>query len=113
MHVSVDILENMDSADHFEKEVSCTMTQLAEILEGASDTVFQVQFHKKTTEQAVIQSLTSSSAAKKDTAEQKTLIKGIIEGELCQMTCHLVEAENMLGRSTVIDLNAKGENKFR
>jgi hypothetical protein len=29
------------------------------------------------------------------------------------MTCHLVEAENMLGRSTVIDLNAKGENKFR
>ena len=29
------------------------------------------------------------------------------------MICHLVEAENMLGRSTVIDLNAKGENKFR
>lgn len=29
------------------------------------------------------------------------------------MVCHLVEAENMLGRSTVIDLNAQGENKFR
>ncbi len=29
------------------------------------------------------------------------------------MICHLVEAENMLGRSTVIDLSAKGENKFR
>jgi len=29
------------------------------------------------------------------------------------MTCHLVEAENMLGRSTVIDLGAKSDNKFR
>jgi len=29
------------------------------------------------------------------------------------MICHLVEAENMLGRSTVIDLSAKTENKFR
>jgi hypothetical protein len=40
MHVSLDILENMHSADHYEKEVFCTMTELAEILEGASDTVF-------------------------------------------------------------------------
>jgi hypothetical protein len=39
MHVSVDILENMDSADHFEKEVSCTMTELAEVLQGASDNI--------------------------------------------------------------------------
>ena len=29
------------------------------------------------------------------------------------MTCHLVKAENLLGRSTVIDLTAKTENKFR
>jgi Mor family transcriptional regulator len=40
MHVSVDILENMDSADHFEKEVPSTMTELAEVLQGASDTIF-------------------------------------------------------------------------
>jgi hypothetical protein len=29
------------------------------------------------------------------------------------MTCHLVKVENNLGRSTVIDLGAKTENKFR
>ena len=29
------------------------------------------------------------------------------------MICHLVKAENHLGRSTVIDLTAKTENKFR
>jgi len=54
MHVSIDILENMYSADHYEKEVACTMTELAEILEGASDTVLQVQFHKKLTEESVV-----------------------------------------------------------
>jgi len=40
MHVSVDILENMFSADHFEKEVPSTMTEMAEVLQGASDTIF-------------------------------------------------------------------------
>lgn len=29
------------------------------------------------------------------------------------MTCHLVKAESSLGRSTVIDLTSKHENKFR
>ena len=42
MHVSLDILENMESADHFEKEEPCTMTQLAEMLESVSDTIFKV-----------------------------------------------------------------------
>lgn len=49
----------------------------------------------------------------KEKATQQTLVKQIVDGEVCRMICHLVEAENMLGRSTVIDLNAKGENKFR
>lgn len=29
------------------------------------------------------------------------------------MQCHLIACENELGRSTVIDLTAKGDNKFR
>jgi hypothetical protein len=29
------------------------------------------------------------------------------------MTCHLVDVENNLGRSTVIDLSAKTDSKFR
>lgn len=32
MHFSRDILEKMESADHFKKEVPCTMTELAEVL---------------------------------------------------------------------------------
>lgn len=41
------------------------------------------------------------------------LVKGLIDGELCSMICHLVKVEAKLGRSTVIDLSAKTENKFR
>ena len=54
MHLSRDILENMESADHFEKEVPCTMTELAEKLNEASDTVFTVLFHKKPKEDEVM-----------------------------------------------------------
>lgn len=41
--ISKDILErDMWSADHSEKEVKCNMTDLSEILEGCSDTIFKV-----------------------------------------------------------------------
>jgi hypothetical protein len=49
----------------------------------------------------------------KDKTRLSALVKDVLEGSVCQMICHLVEAENMLGRSTVIDLSAKTENKFR
>jgi hypothetical protein len=41
------------------------------------------------------------------------LAKDLIEGEECTMTCHLVKAESVLGRSTVIDLLSTHTNKFR
>ena len=34
--------EDSFSADHYEKEVTCNMTELAEILMSANDTVFKV-----------------------------------------------------------------------
>ncbi len=37
----------------------------------------------------------------------------MLDGEICQMQCYLVNCDNELGRSTVIDLTAKGDNKFR
>jgi hypothetical protein len=46
MIVSKDLLENMDSADHFAKEVPLSMTELVEILETAHDTIFSVYFKK-------------------------------------------------------------------
>ena len=36
-----------------------------------------------------------------------------MQGEDCSMTCHMVEVENNLGRSLVIDLETESDNKFR
>jgi hypothetical protein len=43
----------------------------------------------------------------------KKLSKDIVEGELVEITGHLVESDNNLGRSLVIDLNAPITNNFR
>ena len=45
--VSKDMLEHMDSADHFQTEVVATMSQLVEVLESAQDTVFTIVFKKQ------------------------------------------------------------------
>lgn len=37
----------------------------------------------------------------------------LAQGEECTMQCYLVQCEDSLGRSTVINLDATSENKFR
>lgn len=81
------------------------MTQLAEKLEGAGDTVFTVNFRKKVDSSHVEDQLLSVSA--KELSDQKYLsnfVKSVVEGDECTITGHLVDCENSLGRSTVIDL---------
>ena len=41
------LLSDCFSADHYEKEIKCTMTELSGLLESFGDTVFKVCFHKK------------------------------------------------------------------
>ena len=41
------------------------------------------------------------------------MTKEIIDGKQTTMVCHMVEVENNLGRSLVIDLTASTESKFR
>jgi hypothetical protein len=48
-----------------------------------------------------------------DKSRLSQLSKSLIEGKQCKLVCHLVDVENNLGRSTVIDLNAKTPSKFR
>ena len=114
MEVSRDIIEKMASASHYKQEVAMNMTALAELLETFSDTVFTVQFHKQPTVESAQEALESVKYA--DLTDKKTasqLVKEITDGALCTMTCHLITVENHFGRSTVIDLGAQTENKFR
>ena len=114
MHVSKDIIEKMDSGNHNAKEQPVNMTELAEILESVGDTVFTVSFKKLVKESDVQDKLSSMTPVQlKDAKTLADLTKSIVEGEECTMTCHLVEAESSLGRSTVIDLTSTLDNKFR
>lgn len=45
--------------------------------------------------------------------EVKKIAKDLLEGETATLTCHLLESENHLGRSLVIDLNAPLTNNVR
>jgi hypothetical protein len=101
----------MYSATHFEREQGMSMTELAELLStGISDTIFTVQFRKQTTPEQVEERLKASSLAD---IKKPGFAKGLVEGKPCTMICHLLKAENNLGRSLVVDLTAEGDNKIR
>lgn len=101
----------MYSATHFEREQPMNMTELAELLSTSiSDHVFTCQFRKQTTPELVEERLKFASLAD---LKKPGFAKGLVEGEPCTMICHLLKAENNLGRSLVIDLTAAGDNKIR
>ena len=114
LYVSKDILENMNSGDHFKKEVAMNLTGLAELLHTVQDHVFTIGFRKQPTEEAAAEVLKNTPAATfKNQVQLSKLSKQLVAGTECTMTCHMVEVENNLGRSLVIDLNAKTPSKFR
>jgi hypothetical protein len=114
VQVSRDILEKMVSGTHYAKEVHLTMSGLAELIETFSDSVFTVSFHKQPTIDGGKEALDNLKFADlQDKKKVADVAKHFTEGELTTMICHLVKVENNLGRSTVIDLTAKTDNKFR
>ena len=114
LYVSKDILEAMHSGDHYQKEVNMNMTSMAELLQSVQDHVFTVSFRKQATEENAAELLAKADKSTfTNKAKLSQLSKDLITGQICQMTCHMVEVENNLGRSLVIDLGTKSPNKFR
>ena len=114
MQASKCLLETMYSADHYEREVPLNMTALAELLQSVRDNIFTVEFRRQVTEQDAIDVISASSAADfKDAKKLSALAKQITTGSNCKMTCHMVQVENNLGRSLVIDLKTDSASKFR
>lgn len=107
--MSKDILvRDSYSGDHFEKEIKCNMTDLAQIIQQCGDTVFKVKFKKKVDINDVVERVKSSNLSNQKI--MKDLTKTLIDGETCEFTGHLVESETYLGRSLMIDLNGHHGN---
>ena len=99
----------MYSADHFKKEVPMNVTSLAELLHEMQDHVFTVGFRRQPTEERACELLQNAAKGSfQDPKALSQLSKQLVSGSECKMTCHMVEVENNLGRSLVIDLNTKG-----
>ena len=110
--MSKDILTNSAfSADHYDKEVKVTMTDLAGLIEQCSDTIFKVSFKKKVDPQDVVEKLQQGNLS--DQKEMKALSKDICDGKQCEITGHLSTNEHVMGRSLMIDLNAPKGKGFR
>jgi hypothetical protein len=83
-------------------------------LEGCADTIFKVSFHKKLDQKLIESKLKEIKYEDiKKGQNMKQITKNLIEGELVEITGHLLESENNLGRSLVVDLNAPKENNLR
>lgn len=108
------LINDSYSADHVEKEVNCTMTELSEILKGAKDTIFQVVFNKQVDDKLILEKLGNIKASDiKNATKLSQISKDLIQGTETTLTAHLVKSEQHMGRSLVIDLNAPESNRFR
>lgn len=113
--VSKDLMvRDMWSSDHAARTIKVSMTDLSSIIHQLGDTIFKVAFRKKIDEKQIEQKLSSVKFSDlKSAGTISKLSKDLIEGEMVEMTCHLIDSDNNLGRSMVIDLNAPVYNNFR
>lgn len=72
-----------------------------------------VLFKKKLSEELISEKIRISQDSFKSEAKMVQLAHDLAQGEECTMQCYLVQCEDSLGRSTVINLDARSENKFR
>ena len=110
------LVSEMNSASAFDKEEKLTRTEMVEKLMDAKETVFTVSFNKKVDDkwiQQVISEQIKSAADLKNTKKVAEVSKQLVAGSEIEMSCQLLNSENGLGRSTVLDLNAEYGKNFR
>ena len=110
MSMSKGLLETMYSSSHYERVVYMNKTGLAELLMSVQDVIFTVNFFKQVSENSIQDELMSADIS---SFSDKSFAKSLIQGEERTMTCHMVQVENDLGRSVVIDLKTDHEYKIR
>lgn len=90
------------------------MTDLVEVLQAARDTIIKVEFQKKIDVKDVQQKIEELSAKDlKDEKKMKALSKELSEGKAHTITGHLIDDENLMGRSFIADLNAPKDSNVR
>lgn len=97
------IQEGCYSSNQFTDEEKVTQTELADILQNAGDSVFSINFNKKTKPEDVLAEL--KKLPKKEFTVKA--MKTAIAGEARTMVAHRVSSEPSLGRTQVVDLETE------
>lgn len=106
--MSRDLLQKMDSADHFDYEIPMARGELVEMLESVRDTIFTICFKKKVQQKKVVERLEiEGEEAIGDMKKAKKLAKELLQGEHCVIVGKMVNVEPKLGRSMVKNLRQK------
>ena len=106
--VSMDILQKMYSANHYEVIKSITRTEMVEKLKNAHDKIFTVSFLKKIKKEEIIQKLKNIKPAEiKNKHELRKLSKQLLKGEPHTLIGRLSSKKAEFGRSMVIDLRIR------
>lgn len=110
--MSPDLIQKMDSADHFEFEIPMARGELVEMLESTRDTIFTICFRKKVQPKNVSEILKNEALGViGDLKKSKKLTKKLLEGDECVITGKMINLEPKLGRSLIEDLTRpKGSN---
>lgn len=113
--ISADIIEEgMYSASYFNETKKVSRTALVNILEGAGDTIFTVNFHKKPDEATVMEVLKKCQIGDlNDPAKLKKIAENITHGESRTLVGYMIQSEPKMGRSQVIDLTKPAPNNSR
>ena len=108
------LAENSFSADHYDREVTVCMTELANIMSSNRGTVFKAVFSKKLQETNVQNQLAEIDFdSLSDSKKLDEISKNIFAGETREIVGYAVGGDNVLGRTHVIDLDAPLENNSR
>ena len=111
MTMAADILNTeMHSGLAHDAQEKLARTEVVEKIMFAGECVMTVNFNTKV-DKDHIASVLSSNTGKK--ADLKKVAREVVTGKETVMTCYLGSTENKLGRSLVMDLNAKVGMNYR
>ena len=107
------VREGLFSANQFQDEQKVTRTELVEILEGAKDTIFTVNFQKQIKPEDMSKRLKQLAGQKILASKSAALAKDLLAGEERTLVGYMLDVEPKMGRSQVIDLEAEGDHRLR
>ncbi|MEM1009652.1 MAG: hypothetical protein AAGJ35_11675 [Myxococcota bacterium] len=121
--VTHDVVEDgMYTAGQFDQEEHVSRAQLCELLEGARDSIFTVNFHRQAREKDVLaQVMSALERGESEELSQEQLVKAMrkavresMSGESRTLVGYLLQSEPKMGRSQVYDLSVPlGQNRLR